>query len=359
MDLNAFLSDPRRRTLAILAGVALVAILLALGALWREAQYSAPPMEPTEFFPGLVKELRGAAHIHVESKAGAFDVVFVPEKGWVVRQRDNYPASFDQIQRTLVGLAALQAIEPKTARPEWLHYVGLDAPPKGDGVAITVSDDKGRVLAALIAGKSEDIGDASGATGLFVRRPNEDQSYLARSVFEPRANISDWLDKKVMDVDQSRIQSVTVQPANGPSYTVSRLLKSDANFTVSPMPAGKTLTDPTVPGGVASAITGFGFDDLKKASDFDFSGATRVTTKTFDGLSVTVNVIKQGADYWATVSAAADDPSKADAAKEAAEINAHANGWAYKLPAFKGQLYMTTLDSLFTPPTAAPPSATP
>jgi hypothetical protein len=359
MDFSALFADPRRRLLAILGGIALLAILIALLALWREESYSARQMEPTEFFPGFARQVRSAANIHIAAKSGAFDVVFVPEKGWVVRQRGNYPASYDLIQRTLVGMAALQTIEPKTARPEWLHYVGLDAPPQGDGIAITVSDDKGHVLAALIAGKSEDIGDPTGATGLFVRHPNESQTWLARSVFEPRASISDWLDKKVMDVDASRIQSVAVQPPGSPSFTVARLLKSDADFTVTPLPKGKVLADPTMPAGIASAITGFAFDDLKPATAYDFSKPTRVTTHTFDGLVVTVNVIKLGEDYWATVSAAADDPSKADASKEAAQINAHANGWAYKLPAFKGQLYMTTLDSLTKAPTATPPSATP
>jgi len=37
------------------------------------------------------------------------------------------------------------------------------------------------------------------------------------------------------------------------------------------------------------------------------------------------------------------------AAKEAAAINARASGWAYKLPAYKGQLFMTTLDNLLQP----------
>ncbi len=43
--------------------------------------------------------------------------------------RNDYPASYETVNKTLVGLAALQTIEPKTSRPDWLHYIGLDAPP--------------------------------------------------------------------------------------------------------------------------------------------------------------------------------------------------------------------------------------
>jgi hypothetical protein len=347
MATNRIFSDPRRRTLAVLGAVTLAAVLVALGAIWQQAEVGRAAYVPEQFFPGLAKQVRNAAAIHIASKAGAsFEVVFIPDKGWVLPARSDYPASFDLVRRTLVGLAALQTIEPKTARADWLHYLGLDAPPKGDGIEITVRDDKGRVLASLIAGKSEDIGDATGATGLYVRRPNELQSWLARSVLDPRASLSDWLDKSVMDIDRARIQETDVDPAGSASFTVRREKPSDPDFTLSPLPAGKALSDPTVPDGVAAAITSFGFDDVRPAKDLDFNDqnvTARVITKTFDGLTVTVNMLRQGADYWATVSAeAASQPALA----EATAINAHASGWAYKLPAYKGQLFMTTLDSL-------------
>jgi len=354
MDLNQFLADPRRRNLAVLAAIALVSLLLAIAALWQEAGEGAVPAR-TEFLPGFAKDVRDAERIHIVSKSGAFDVAFVPEKGWVVPQRADYPASFDLVQRTLVGLAALTTIEPKTARPDWLHFLNLDTPPAGDGILIAVGDDKGRPLAAVIAGKSEDIGDPSGATGLFVRRPGENQSWLVRSVMDPRALVSDWLDKHVMDVDRARIREVDVDPAGSASYVVARAKPSDADFTLTPIPAGKSVSDPTVPDGVASAITEFGFDDVRPARDLDFNdSATRLVTKTFDGLVVTVHVLKAGADYWAQVSAEAPAPAAPETIKEAAAINAHASGWAYKLAAYKGQVFMTTLDSLLKPPPAQP-----
>ena len=359
MDMSQILADPRRRNLGVLAAVALVSLLLAVLALWHEAGEGAVP-PPTEFLPGFAKDVREAARIHIVSRAGTFDVAFVPEKGWVVPQRGDYPASYDLVQRTLVGLAALMTIEPKTARPDWLHFLGLETPPAGDGILLAVSDDKGRLLASVIAGKSEDIGDSTGATGLFVRHPGENQSWLVRSVMDPRPAISDWIDKHVMDVDRARIREVDVDPAGSASFVVARAKPSDPDFTLTPIPAGKSVSDPTVPDGVAAAITEFGFDDVRPARDFDFNNpatSARLVTKTFDGLVVTVHVVQAGAYDWAEVSAEAPAPSTPETVKEAAAINAHASGWAYKLPAFKGQLFMTTLDSLLKAPPAPPPSA--
>jgi hypothetical protein len=350
MELKAFFSDPRRRNLAVLAALALVSVLLAVLALDRRAAEVAPKYPPHAFFPGLAAELDDVTRIQIVSKKnGAFDVTFVPMKGWVLPDRSNYPASFEEVRKTLVGLAALQTIEPKTARPGWFHYVDLDSPPKGDGVRISLTDDKGRVLAALIVGKSEEIGDASDSVGLFVRQPGETQSWLVSSPFEPHAAPSDWLKKNIVDVDRARIQQVDVQPVSGPDYTVRRDKPSDTDFALTPMPRGREPADASAPDGVALALADFSFDDVQPVGNFDFdTQATRATTKTFDGLIVSVDVVKQGSDYWARINADAA-PGKPDAAKEAREINTAAQGWAYRLPAFKGAQFMVPLEGLLKP----------
>lgn len=350
MNLKSFSSDPRRRNLVVLAALALVSVLLAGLALDRRAAEVAPKYPPQATFPGLASKLSEVMRIHIESrKSGAFDVTFVPEKGWVLPGRSNYPASFEEVRKTLVGLAALQTIEPKTARPDWFHYVDLDAPPKGAGVLISLSDDKGRALATLIVGKSEDIGDASELVGLFVRKPGETQSWLVSSPFAPQASPSGWLKKNILDVAPARIQDVDVRPLSGPVYTVSRDKPSDMDFTLAPIPRGRAPADSGGPDGVASALADFSFDDIQPAGNLDFDNqASRTVTRTFDGLIVRTDVVKQGPDYWARVFAGAA-PGKPDAAKEARDINANAQGWAYKLPATKGAQFMVPLDGLLKP----------
>src|SRR5581483_10185632 len=135
---------------------------------------------------------RAITHLRIQSKAhGVFDVVFKPEEGWVLPARNGYRASYDQVQHTVVGLAALETRDPKTANPQWYSYIGVDAPDKGgSGVRITAYDEKGHVLADLIAGKTVDIGDPNGSQGLFVRKPGEQQSWLAQSWFTPKSDIA-------------------------------------------------------------------------------------------------------------------------------------------------------------------------
>ncbi|MGH6878474.1 MAG: DUF4340 domain-containing protein [Rhizomicrobium sp.] len=350
-DTLTFTQDRRRRNLLVLGGVALAMVVLAALALVRQSQEVAPHYTAEPFFPGLASEVREIARIHIAAKNGAVDVQFKPEKGWVIASHNDYPASFDRVRETIVGLAALETLEPKTARADWLHYLDLEPPPKGNGVAITLENGQGHTLAALIAGKNVDIGDPSGAVGLFVRRADSDQSWLVRSVFQPKADANQWLDKQVADVELARIQEVDVNPATGPSYEVRRDKPNVADLGLVDLPKGREIAYEGAADGIAGAITGFTFDDVRPARNFDFSDgahAARVVTKTFDGLTVTVHAIQQGQDYWATVSAEGA-PGKTQALDQARMIDARASGWAYKLPVYKGRQFMTTLESLLKP----------
>ena len=73
-------------------------------------------------------------------------------------------------------------------------------------------DASGHTLASLIAGNMEAIGDPNGAAGLFVRRPGENQSWLARAVFVPHGAPSDWMLLHVLDLDAARLKDITIAP---------------------------------------------------------------------------------------------------------------------------------------------------
>ncbi len=348
MTMNEFFADRRRRDLAILAAVALVTTLFAIFAVQRENAQMAQRYTPETYFPNLAYELRNATRIHVEGKKGAFDVAFTPGKGWVMPQHYGYRASLDQVRQTLVGLAALETIEPKTSRADWMHYLDLDPPPRGNAVHLSVFDDKGDALASLLIGKTTDIGDPGGAIGLFVRKDGDPQSWLVDSPTAPQSDPSAWLDKSVLAVDRARIQQVDVTPASGPAFSVARVHPADPDFTLTPVPHGREVANEAAPDGVASSVANFAFDDVAPARNFDLSHATKLVTRTFDGLTVTAQVVPQGTDDWAVISAAAA-PGNLNTAKEARDINARSAGWAYKLPQDKGQQFMTTLESLLKP----------
>jgi hypothetical protein len=218
------------------------------------------------------------------------------------------------------------------------------------------------MLATLIAGNTEDLGDSNGASGLFVRRPGENQTWLARGVFVPHGDIAAWLSPHVFDVGPGRLKDVTLTPPVGRAFTITRSQPSSMVFALAdPPPPAKGVPDVPSVNNIAYAVSTFSFDDVRLAATMDFSEPSHAVAHSFDGLTINFDLIRQGDDVWTRLSAAAAPGAKPGIAQEAASINAQASGWAYKLPAQKGRALQSELASLIKPPQPmfpgmAPPS---
>ena len=338
------LADPRRRNLVILGGFTILFVVLALIALMQRAHEMAPKFARQLLFPDLRNHLTELAAIRIESKTGRFTIRFENGKGWVVAE-GGYPADGEQVRQMAVAIAELEAVEPKTARAEWLPYMQLESVRNG-ATEIALLDNANHPLADILVGKSNGTADATGRTGVYVRKVSDNQAWLALGYVVPKPSIGDWLEKRVLAVSRERIKETSVTPQQGEAYTVLREKKDDADFKVTELPAGRELVYAAAPDNIGAAIVGFTFDEVKPAATFDFSRAERVTTTTFDGLTIALKVIKEGQDYWATILAAGTTP---ETQNEAAAINARSGSWAYKLPPYKAQIFLTTLESLLKP----------
>lgn len=347
MTLRAYFYSRRGRNLAALTATALLALVLAFLAITHRTAIMAPKYEEKQFLPGFAEAVNAGevTHIRIQSAKNNFEIAFLPTKGWVLPRSGNYPASFAVVKQTLAALAGLETIEPKTDNPDLYSYVGLDAPPKGHGVALTVTNDKGKVLAAIVLGKSEQRGDD---VTIFVRKSGAKQSWLVKSPGDIKTSPVDWMDKALIALAPDRVASVSVEPPTGPGYTVKRSSPAEENFTVIPLPKGRELAYPGSANSLAAALSDFSFDDIARSTDFDFAGGAKMVTHSFDGLVVSLSVVAKSGASWVRIFAEAE-PGNPAAAKEALAINARTGGWAFKLPPYKASLFAQPLETLLKP----------
>jgi hypothetical protein len=344
-----------RRNLIVLGSAALVSLALAAFALEQRAAEGRPQYAPQVFVPGFAAAANNAASIHIVTHDASFDVVN-GEKGWVLPDKGNYPADFDQVRHTLIGLATLETMAPKTARPDWLHYLKLDAPPKGSGTEITVKDKSGAVLGDVIVGNTEDLGDPNGAQGLFVRKSNENQAYLARTAYVPQSDISSWFFTRVLNLGGTRIQEVAVQPLKGQGFMVRRDSASQQIYTLANAPAPGKGAQPNsqMVNSIPFSIANFSFSDVKPVNAADFAKPAHATARTFDGLLITFDLAQMGSDVWTRFSASTAPGAKPEIAQQADAINAKASGFEFKLPSEKGNALTVDLEKIMTQPKPPP-----
>jgi hypothetical protein len=266
---------------------------------------------------------------------------------WVMPGAHNYPADEMRIHRLLLGLADLKLVEEKTASPAWHGVLDLIDPKDGGGaIDVQVRDSKGGPIADLLVGKLRP-GGPDGRAAVYVRDAHDNQAYLATGDLPVDTERKDWLNSEILNLDRARIKQVQVTPASGAAYTVTRETPETVNFSIMDLPKGRALLSETVANAVAAAASEVALDDVRPQADVQFSGAARIVFATFDGLSVTLDVVEQDGTSWVRVSAASTDPKTAP---EAQALNAKEGAWAYAVPSWKAELFRKPLESLLKSP---------
>lgn len=351
--------ERRIRALGWLGLATATAVVFAILAQWQRASLGDADFEPVRMFPALEGSLDSVASIGIETKAGTFTIQRDEQGRWIVPEKGGYRADFNEVRRSVLGLAGLELVEQRTAREDWHERLGLAQPKTGGaGTRVTLKDAKGDIIADLIAGTPVEGASAGSRQAIYVRRPDDAQTFVARGTFEAVTDVTRWLDKTFLDFARDRIRTVSMKPFTGPSYTVTRATPQTADFSVvERLPAGRSLRSAGEPNGIGNALVGVTFTDVLPQGAIDFSKAARASFQTFDGLALNIVVAQREQDFWIAFDAIQIAPSmpasqgkdqglKPDIAAEVAELNAMGKGRAFKVARFKGTLLTTPLEAL-------------
>ncbi len=352
--------DRSTRRLFIFALVTLVAVAAASAVVLGDAKRFSGAIEPMPMFPGLFETIGEATAFTIRSAGSEIYITHDDGGNWVVPARAGFPANPDLVRQTLVGLSELELIQAKTLRDDWHHFLGLVSPEDGgEGIAIELTSASGDVVAAVIVGNQPEgqAVEQDGRGRIHVRRPDEDQTWLARGSLTLRTEITDWLATRLMEIERSRIQSTTVNLAGSESFTIARASAELSDFTLEDLPVGREALSRFIVNGIATVITDVDADDVAPEAAHDFTNADQVVYRTFDGLELTFRFSAPDDQErrWATLFARFtglpnSEPEEAVAiAEEAANINLLADGWAFLLPDYQVRQMTLARDSLLRP----------
>jgi hypothetical protein len=329
----------RARTVGLL--VALGVIAIAGG--WYFGTATTPAEQTTVaggklMFPDLAPKLRDVAKVEITHQ-GKQTVIEkrAADGGWGVASMHDYPVQEAKLRAMLTGLTELRLSEPRTSDPAEFGRLGVDDP---NGAASTADllrlvDAAGKPIVAVIVGHRRVRSQADVPEEVYVRRPDENQSWLAEGSLQVDADATQWLDRTVMNIGHDRIASVEV----GEQALVFG--RQDGKFVLSQPAEHPKLEDYKVDD-VARALELLTFQKVKANADAPGTEAGHAVFTTSDGLAVTVTVVHADKDVWARFAVSGPDKVKAEADK----LNARLAGWTYQIGSWKEKSLVPTIDDL-------------
>lgn len=340
----------QRRSLLILGGAALAVtgavILLGPGGTPQPDTGTAPLM-----FQGLAQKLAGAARIEVTRHDGRLAVLRQGE-AWVLPDKANYPVRPEKVRELLVGLTELRLMEPRTSDPEMLDRLGLQDPGHNGSTAslLRVLDASGGAIAELVVGRRRVRTQGNVPETVYVRRPDENQSWLAEGRLPLDADPQLWIDRDLANLPRERILRAEIHRKGEAALVLTRGEGPDGRLSVT-QPATTPPLEQSSLDNIAGGFEFLTFTDVHPEGQIPGEETGQARFALTDNLAITIRGNRDGEAFWVRLAAEGDE--------EAARLNARWRGWAYQVGAWKEKSFMPRLEDLRRPEPPAAQNAAP
>lgn len=349
------------RTFATLAAVAAVSLATALVVHAVRSPWTTEAASSGKLFPRLGADIGKLARIAI-TQGGTTLTLEKSGDAWQVASQDGYPADLGKIRALVHALDEAVLLEPKTKVAARYAHLEVDDPASKTSNArlFKLEAADGTVLAEVIAGKqrpgSAVTPGASGGAGTYVRRPGDEQSWLASGTIAGGATLKDWANPRVFETETEKIANLTVEVAGEPAYTIKR--SAGSGHELDAIPAGKKIKYVNLVDNIVEAASFLDFERVRKASGSNDGKAGTVTFTTDGKLKIVLDVRREPDGVWVTVDASGDG----DAKTAADDIRSRAEGWEFEITPSKADTMLKTEAELLEdiePETPAQESAQP
>ncbi len=362
------------KTLSMLAIIAAVLIIVAV--FMAEQQEPGVPTMGQPVFPELKTVINDVAELSVETQSGTI-TLHRQEDLWRVEEKYDYPADLATVRETLIGLAELTTLEPKTRKPELYEKLGLqDVEAEGSlSTGVTLKDATDNTVAAAVIGNDRPAQGKSGYKELFIRKVGDPQTWLVQGRLTVEKNPGQWLDKALTQIETKRVRRLIVTHPDKTRLVVEKAKPADLNYQVANLPEGLEIESQFTVNNIVSTVTSLSLDDVKPQNEVPFEDQpVRIAVfETFDGLQGTVQLLPKDEKSYVTISAVfnaglvwkpepdkesepqAGEPSDADTKANEADpdpeqprikseaevkaeieaLNKRVRGWVYIIPKFR------------------------
>ncbi len=344
------------KTFLMLAGATAIGVAGAIIGVVVESQTAGDRLAFDEpMFPELVARANEAGVVRFRSATEEATVILDGDT-WRFVERNGYPVPSGNVRTVVAGIASLRRFEAKTNNPEFHARLGVEdiGTPDAFSREVIIETAGGDELAAVILGDISNLMAFDPLGGMYIREPGDPQSWLVRGNVALPPSAADWMERQIVHIPGPDIQKVVIR--EGPDTVLTAEKQQDEDlirYHMVPEMEGVQAADSAWKQ-VASGTVSVTFEDVRPIGEIAGAEATRVVEyTTAEGLVLTLTAHTIEEEVWTTFAAAAAPESESVA--KAAEINATAAEWAYRLPGYKNRAIHRDLADLTEPlPEEAP-----
>lgn len=335
--------------LAIAAVVSLVTAGLVHSAYdtWNVENVSGEKL-----FPGFDRDANQVGQLAIQQ--GEKKLEFHKAKGsWTIANRGGYPAKTESVQQLLVRIARAELVEAKTKDPKRYGLLELEDPSGKDAQStmIGLRDAGGKTIGELVVGKRRQSAFGQGRSGVYVRRPGNDQTWLSNVSIRPTFDVSDWVEPVFFRIGDAKVKALTLKtPDGGDVQIVAEEKKGDKKedtFKFAAIPDGKKLKKDVDASVIVRGLETFELTDVRKRADAKLpkdAVTIPAVIETEKGMKLEAELVRIGEDdRWLSLKVVEDGKD----AKAAKSFREKLDGWQFKIADWRARQVFKTAGEMF------------
>src|SRR4051812_26965510 len=290
----------------------LLVLAIALGAAWYFLhQRNNDSYSTTGGGGGKVVEfpINDVAQLTIKNAAGEVHLVKQGDT-WTVKERQDYPANFEQVSTALRKLYDLKTVQEVKVGPSQMPRLELVEPGKGDkpGTLVQLAAADGKSLGGVLLGKkqmrnnagADDMGMGMGgggfATGRYVKPLTSNKVSLTSETLDSLEPKPDrWLSKDFVKIEGPKSIAVA-GPTPEKKWTVTRE-STTGDWKLADAKPDEKL-DPGKTGSLGSIFSSPTFNDVLAPDAKVEEPITSATIDTFDGFKYELKIGKEVQDSY-------------------------------------------------------------
>ena len=241
----------------------IVAVIMVLWAMVQSRISNRPGAEPDR----PVYLIQGLDPARVDSIViGTGDAAFTLKRrnnGFVVVDKDNYPAKTSEINSLITKCLEIQTTEFVTDNPSNHEDLEVTEEKARSVVKFMKADPNSSLLTGVIIGKTKELGQGSYIRLLSSDSASSNKVYVTSNAPWFGGGAMNYVDQELISAKREDIESVTVSSLNGP-YTL-KTKEGSQDIILDNIPAGKKLKSSDAQS-VFTALTSLRFEDVNKIS---------------------------------------------------------------------------------------------
>jgi len=269
--------------------------------------------------------------------------------GFVVVDKDNYPAKTSEINSLITKCLDIQTLEFVTGNPANHEDLEVTEEKAHSVIKFMKADPNSSLLTGIVVGKTKELGQGS-YVRLLSSNPNlSNRVYVISNAPRFGSGAMSFIERQLISVKREDIESVTVSSPDG-EY-VLKLKEGGKDVLLENIPAGKKLKSAEGKS-VFTALANLSFDDVKRNFG-ELSFDRQYVCRLKDSTEYTVKIAAEDGKIYITCSAEftgqrpstirkdeSEEELKAKEAKlladdKAKEFTAGHKGWIYEIPSYK------------------------